>query len=128
MSGKEHLIGNLNAKKGMRLLKSEGSLKEFSRRQKSLKVGKNLDEMFDWEKYCTKSKQHSQNLQSKQPDIMKRINEIHWSKKERQRQWNEQSNAEQWDYDDEMVNGFGQEMMHIKFWTTLLILLQQKKS
>ena len=101
MSGKDHLLGNLNSKKGMRLLRSEGNLNKFVRREKSKKVGKNWDELFDWKGYYDKSHQHSQNLQSKQPDIVERINEINRSKKERERQSKEQYKAGCWDYDGE---------------------------
>ena len=100
-SGKDHLLGNLNSKKGMRLLRSEGILNKFVRREKSKKVGKNWDELFDWKGYYDKSHQHSQILQSKRPDIVERINEINRSKKERERQWKEQYKAGSWDYDGE---------------------------
>ena len=73
-SGKEHLIGNLRAKKGMRLLNSERSLRECSRRKLGRKDAKGWDELFDWEHYECKSQMHSTNLHQMQPDIVQKLN------------------------------------------------------
>ena len=43
LSGKEHLERNLKAKKGMSLLKSEGRLRKFARREPGMKIAK-IDE------------------------------------------------------------------------------------
>ena len=45
-SGKEHLLQNLQAKKGMALLESEGRIKDFARR-----TGGKVSEIDDFEKY-----------------------------------------------------------------------------
>ena len=60
-SGRDHLIENLKAKKGMRLLKSYGPLKCFSNRNTIPKFRKG-DDLFEWKKFISKSQQHSLEL------------------------------------------------------------------
>ena len=100
-SGKEHLIRNLKAKKGMRLLNSEGSLREFSRRKLGRKDAKGWDELFDWEHYECKSQMHSTNLHQMQPDIVQKLNEKMRLKKEKERQLKEKRKNGEWDYNGE---------------------------
>ena len=42
-SGKEHLMRNLKAKKGMQLVNKEGTLRQFSRRERVMKKDKKRD-------------------------------------------------------------------------------------
>ena len=70
-TGKERLEGNLKAKKGMRLLNSEGSLMEFSRRETGFRKA---DEEGEWKTFMRKTQEHAAQLERKQPDIVKKIN------------------------------------------------------
>ena len=68
-TGKGHLEGNLKAKKGMKLLISEGPLMEFSRRETMAGKAVKGDELFEWELFKQKSKGHSETLSKHQPDM-----------------------------------------------------------
>ena len=52
LSGKEHLEGNLNAKKGMQLLNSVGRLRKFESRDAGMKNSRKRDELFEWKNSC----------------------------------------------------------------------------
>ena len=94
-SGKNHLLENLKAKQGMRLLKTFGPLMKFSNRDTVPKVRKG-DDLFEWKKFVSKSQRHSVKLAEKQPDIVKRINEKNREEKERDRQKKEDTQNGEW--------------------------------
>ena len=52
-TGKDPLLQNLSSKQGMRLLESEGRLRDFKRRSH-----RNIEEMRDWENYMRKGKNY----------------------------------------------------------------------
>ena len=79
-TGKEHLIDNLEAKKGMRLLTNEGGLRLFSRRN-----GGKIEKMRDWELYYGSCKNNADKLKAKNPDIIQILNEKFRKEKERDR-------------------------------------------
>ena len=99
LSGKYHLEGNLNAKKGMRQLNSEGRVRKFASREAGMKIGK-IDELFEWKQYMKTSKKHKEMLSKNQPDIVSRINENVRLEKERERQ-TEENRDKEWDYNGE---------------------------
>ena len=68
-SGKDHLIQNLQAKKGMALLETEGRLKKFARR-----TGGKLSEMDDFERYFKSGKTFEHKLMEERPDIVMLLN------------------------------------------------------
>ena len=80
-TGKDHLVQNLKAKRGMRMLKEEGWLMDFATRS----AGKR-EEKSDWEKFNNKSKEHSQKLKSRKPDIVEQINERNRQRLEERRE------------------------------------------
>ena len=80
LSEKEYLEGNLAAKRGMRLLRSEGRLRKFANRETGKK-----DELFQWKQYMQKSEKHREILSKNQPDIVSKINENARLEKERER-------------------------------------------
>ena len=92
-SGKEHLLENLKAKKGMRMLREEGNLLSFARRSR-----KNVDEYTDWKLFLQKGKQHFEKLQKSQPDIVEKINQTVREEKERDRKRKEEAKNGEWDY------------------------------
>ena len=102
-SGKEHLLENLKAKNGMRLLREHGRLIEFSHRDTISKRMKD-DDLSEWQKFCDKSQQHSAKLLQNQPDIVKRLNEKNRVEKEKEIQRREKEEAAngEWHYNGEM--------------------------
>ena len=78
---KEKLQENLKSKKGMRLLREEGRLREYTER-----IEQNSDEKVDWENFMKKSKKHTDMAEKARPDIVKRINEESRKTKERLRE------------------------------------------
>ena len=82
LSGKNHLLANLKAKKGMQLLSEEGRLKKFERRRRGLKRGLESDDLFEWKSFIKKSKFHRDRLTRSEPDIVRRLNEIERQEKE----------------------------------------------
>ena len=79
-SGKDHLLDNLKAKRGMQLLKKEGNLRMFTRRN----GGKTL-ETRDWELYHRACKNNADYLASRKPDVVEIINEKIRNEKEKER-------------------------------------------
>ena len=75
LSGKQHLLANLKAKKGMRELKSDGPLKDFHRRESNGASVKGY-ELFEWKLYQQKSSRHAEKLQKMRPDIVTKLNQI----------------------------------------------------
>ena len=86
-TGKEHLTKNLEAKKGMRLLNSEGRLRKFSER---LKKTHKKEDFLDWQEYWKNGEKQKQKLINLQPDIVDRINEEVRVQKEKKRQHDEE--------------------------------------
>ena len=79
-SGKDHLTQNLQAKKGMALLDSEGRKKEFA-----MRTGGKLSEMDDFERYFKSGKKFENKLVGERPDIVMLLNEKARQEKERER-------------------------------------------
>ena len=74
-NGKEHLLKNLSAKKGMKLLRKEGRLMSFNERtsiRKDTRLEKNLN---DWDWYRRGSRTQADILETKKPDIVSQLNE-----------------------------------------------------
>ena len=69
-SGKQHLIENMKAKKGMNLLKEKGRIRDFERR-----AIKNSTEMSDWKTFMKKGKSYSDLISKRKPDIVARLNQ-----------------------------------------------------
>ena len=80
LSGKEHLLWNLAAKKGMRKLKEEGRLHDFQKRSTH-----NITEMSDCKNFMQKGKSYSDFLSKAKPDIVERLNFEIREEKERER-------------------------------------------
>ena len=74
-SGKQHLIANLKAKKGMQLLNNEGRLRTFSGRDSGISKAQRKNEFLEWKNYLGKSEGHQQRLAELKPDLVERINE-----------------------------------------------------
>ena len=68
--GKTHLLDNQKARKGMSLLRTEGGLKEFSRRK-----GRQSDKMRDWDIFFRGCQNNADQLEVKKPDIVHVIKE-----------------------------------------------------
>ena len=79
-SGKEKLMENLNSKKGMRLFRKEGRLKQYIER-----VKKNTDQTMDWRNFIKKSKDHADMTSKLKPDIIQKVNEMFREEKEQLR-------------------------------------------
>ena len=60
--GKTHLLDNQKARKGMSLLRTEGGLKEFSRRK-----GRQSDKMRDWDIFFRGCQNNADQLEVKKP-------------------------------------------------------------
>jgi hypothetical protein len=101
LSGKEHLEGNLTAKKGMRLLNSVGRLRKFASREAGSKSARKRDEMVEWKRYIQTSEKHREILSEKQPDIVSRINENARQAKEKEQQEIENYKEGEWLYNGE---------------------------
>ena len=100
MSGKEHLIENLLAKKGMRLLKSKGSHKNFSRRNSRENIVKG-DELFEWKLFMQKSSGHREKLSMNRPDIVSKLNEMNRIESEKKQKREEEQSNQEWEYHGE---------------------------
>lgn len=77
-NGKEHLIQNQAAKKGMRTLREKGRLMSLTPRLHvpHRERNKNFDtDLNDWRLYKKKSKKHDEQLKEKRPDIVCKLNE-----------------------------------------------------
>ena len=85
-SGKEHLLGNLKAKKGMQLVNQEGTLRDFSRRERLMTKFERNDDLLEWKNYWSRSDDHRRNLEKNKPDLVERINDQIRLDKERERQ------------------------------------------
>ena len=85
LSGKEHLLWNLAAKKGMRKLKEEGRLHDFQKRSTH-----NITEMSDCRNFIQKGKSYSDFLSNAKPDIVERLNLEIREEKEREKRRKEE--------------------------------------
>ena len=101
-SGKEHLIRNLQAKRGMQLINQEGTLRKFTRRERVRKKLETKDNTIEWKNYLQKGENHKRKLENINPDIVERINEQMRLDKEKERHverdFNEGESAEWEDY------------------------------
>ena len=100
-SGKDHLMRNLKAKKGMQLVNQEGTFRKFSRRERLMTKNHAKDDLFEWKNYWQRSDNHKQKLQNTKPDIVDRINEQMRLDKESERQEkesNKQSGCYEWSW------------------------------
>ena len=95
-TGKDPLLQNLSSKQGMRLLESEGRLRDFKRRSH-----RNIEEMRDWENYMRKGKNYVDVLEVRKPDVVQRINEKNRDDEEKERAKREKANDEEWCYNGE---------------------------
>ena len=95
-TGKGHLLQNLKAKQGMRLLESEGRLREFSRRS-----ARNVEEIRDWEIYMKRGEKYSEVLEAQKPDIVQIINEKIRVDKEKEKIRKENAKNGEWCYSGE---------------------------
>ena len=93
-SGKQHLIANLKARKGMQLLKKEDRLRTFSKREARMKKDQGIDDLLEWENYLQRSDRHQEKLMEMKPDIVQRINEHLRLKKENERREKEKLREE----------------------------------
>ena len=81
---RKNLIGKYNSefkeksKHGMKLLRKEGRLREEKNRSK-----RNMDELFEFGEYASKSKDNLELLELVEPDIVKKINEKNRAEKEK---------------------------------------------
>ena len=80
-TGKQKLQQNLKAKKGMRILRSDGNLIDYSDR-----CLHNSNETMDWKKFMKQSKKHTDIVNQNNPDLVQRLNEESRMEKEMQRQ------------------------------------------
>ena len=92
-SGKDHLLENLKAKKGMRLLKEEGRIMKLTNRESIRKWEKQKDNLFDWRRYWGKIEGHKKELEKRQPDLVTRMNEEIRLQKEIERTRNDKDNT-----------------------------------
>ena len=110
-TGKERLLDNLKAKKGMKLLKERGRLRDFKTR-----VTKNKTEMSDWKDFIKKGKTFSDLITKAKPDLVERLNQEIREEKEKDRKRKEdeekEEREEQWhyiaEYDDYVWVGEGE--------------------
>ena len=100
-SGKEHLMQNLQAKKGMQMLETEGRKVKFSRRS-----GGKQSETRDWENYSKRNKEFKHELEIRKPDIVTILNEKAREEKEKERAREERVKEDggEWLHDGE--NGY----------------------
>ena len=104
-SGKEHLLENLRAKKGMNLLKEKGRMRDFERR-----ATMNNTEMSDWKNFMMKGKTNSDLLTKAKPDLVERLNQQIREEKEKDRKRKEDEEKEEkegrWNYNAEYDDYF----------------------
>ena len=100
-SGKEHLMQNLLAKKGMQMLETEGRIVKFSRRS-----GGKPSETRDWENFLKRNKEFKHELETRKPDIVTILNEKAREEKEKERAREERVKEDggEWLHDGE--NGY----------------------
>ena len=79
-SGKEHIVQNLQSKKGMGMLKSKGRRYDFQRR-----MNKNETESLDRKGLLQRGEKYRELLENKKPDIVEQLNEQIRNDKERER-------------------------------------------
>ena len=89
-SGKEHLIQNLKAKKGMKKFKEKGRVVDFQKRSAN-----NETEMSDFKNFKRKGNTYSEFLDAAKPDIVERLNEEIREEKERERKRKEEESKKE---------------------------------
>ena len=82
----------------MRLLNSDGPIKEFSRRETGYRKA---DDLWAWKKFMSKSQNHAEQLGRKQPDIVAKLNENARIEQEKERLRKEKAEAGEWDWHGE---------------------------
>lgn len=90
-NGKEKLMENLKSKKGMRLFREEGRLKQFKERESSNAT----DQTMDWKKFMNKGKHHAEMAAKLKPDLIKKINEMFREEKEQLRRQKQKEQEEE---------------------------------
>ena len=101
-SGKEHLLRNLKAKKGMQLVNQEGTLREFSRRERLMTTFEKNDDLLEWKNYWSRSDDHRRNLEKNKPDLVERINDQIRLDKEKERQEKSEQKKREEDLNEHM--------------------------
>ena len=96
-SGKEHLLENLRAKKGMRLFKDDGNIQAFKRRGKI-----NVDKMLNWQ--LQNSDKHKEKLENVHTDIVERLNQKRREEKEKDRKRKEEELLGEWIYNGVLLD------------------------
>ena len=87
----------------MRLLNSEGPIKELSRRETGHRKS---DDEWVWRKFMRKSQKHAEQLCRNQPDIVEKINESNRIEQEKERLRKEKVEAGEWDWHGESGEWF----------------------
>ena len=95
-NGKDHLLDNLRSKQGMRLLRENGRLIEYSQRNSYRKKQK-VEELLWYYYYCEGTKQ-KEILAKKNPDVFKSIVENEERKRRLQEREKELDEAGRWIY------------------------------
>ena len=70
-SGKEHLLSNLKARKGMRLINEKGYLKPFKQRN-----FRDIDEVDLWKRFCERGIEYEDLLKKRNPVMGQKVDEI----------------------------------------------------
>ena len=98
-TGKEKLLQNLKAKRGMRLLHKEGRLQDYKER-----IDPNRKEIDDWTSFRKKGKEYCEKLEVSKPDIVAKLNEEYRKK--------EESKREMEDKRKNQIEGDGEELIY----------------
>ena len=88
--GKAKLQQKLKAKKGMKLFRNEGRLRDYME-----KNGNNSSEMEDWQNFMKNSKRHVEMAENLKPDIVQKLNEKIREEKEKKIIQNKQTEEEE---------------------------------
>ena len=78
-NGKEHLLDNLEAKQGMRLMKEQGYLKPFQNR-----AFREIDECELWTMFMKRGKDFAEILNQRNPEMATKVTEIIEAKKQKE--------------------------------------------
>ena len=97
-NGKQHLLDNVDARKGMRLLKEEGRLKPYSVREREKwshkwyirRFGK-MDDVGWWSEFTRRGVEFSKILEERNPEMFQRVKEL----KEQRRREEEEKRAKE---------------------------------
>ena len=122
-TGKEKLIQNYKAKKGMQLLHEEGRLCDFVRRDPM-----KLNETNDWKRFYQKSKKHAAILNERKPDIVEKLNTISREENEKERRKKEKEKEGEWIYNGESGEYYCRGEKNLKLLTPVASHLQLKRN